>query len=96
VTAATEATPTMNRLGLRRWALIVATTISLAAAATSARAEVPIQPYGTNDAGGFRNVLPAGENGLDNATQLAEFQLKGTYPPHFADQVVELTRTLPR
>ena len=25
------------------------------------------QPYGTNDAGGFRNVLPPGENGLDDA-----------------------------
>ena len=50
-------------------------------------AEAPVQPYGTNDAGGFRNVLPAGENGLDNAAQLAEFQLNGTYPPHFKDQL---------
>src|SRR5262249_8509664 len=43
--------------------------------------------YATNDAGGFRNVLPAGENGLDNAAELAEFQLKGTYPPHYNDQL---------
>jgi acyl-homoserine lactone acylase PvdQ len=53
----------------------------------SAGAEVPVEAYGANDAGGFRNVLPAGENGLDNATQLTEFELKGTYPPHFADQL---------
>ena len=26
------------------------------------------QPYGTNDAGGFRNVLPPGENGLDTTS----------------------------
>ena len=28
-------------------------------------------PYGTNDAGGFRNVLPPGENGLDTARPAA-------------------------
>jgi acyl-homoserine lactone acylase PvdQ len=55
------------------------------AAPTAAAAEV--QPYGTNDAGGFRNVLPPGENGLDNGTQLAEFQLNGKLPPHAADQL---------
>ena len=27
---------------------------------SSAAAAVPAEPYGTNDAGGFRNVLPAG------------------------------------
>lgn len=61
--------------------------LSGGAAAPSAAAEVAAQPYATNDAGGFRNVLPAGENGLDNAQQLAEFQLNGTYPPHFTDQL---------
>ena len=38
------------------------------AAPGTAAAEVTPQPYATNDAGGFRNVLPAGEGGLDNAT----------------------------
>jgi acyl-homoserine lactone acylase PvdQ len=52
-----------------------------------AQAAAPVQPYGTNDAGGFRDVLPSGENGLDNAVQLAEFKLNGTYPPHFTDQL---------
>jgi acyl-homoserine lactone acylase PvdQ len=44
------------------------------------------QPYGTNDAGGFRNVLPPGENGLDNLAQLFAFRGLGVLPPHFADQ----------
>jgi len=44
------------------------------------------QPYGTNDAGGFRNVLPPGENGLDTLPQLATFQATGNYPDHWVDQ----------
>jgi acyl-homoserine lactone acylase PvdQ len=53
--------------------------VSMAAAAAP-------QPYGTNDAGGFRNVLPPGENGLDNLPQLLAFKGQGLLPPHFADQ----------
>src|SRR6188472_832630 len=52
--------------------------------ATVARAAS--QPYGTNDAGGFRNVLPPGENGLDTLSQIFSFRGLGTLPPHFADQ----------
>jgi acyl-homoserine lactone acylase PvdQ len=44
------------------------------------------QPYGTNDAGGFRNVLPPGENGLDTLAQIFSFRGTGAIPPHFADQ----------
>jgi len=67
--------------------------LALFALAPAAGAQAPVQPYGTNDAGGFRNVLPAGENGLDNAQQLAEFEAskekgeEAKYPPHFADQL---------
>jgi acyl-homoserine lactone acylase PvdQ len=43
-------------------------------------------PYGTNDAGGFRNVLPAGEAGLANALQLAQFHATGDRPAHWTDQ----------
>jgi len=68
-------------------ALVVAGAVVCLAIPARAAAGVPVGPYGTNDAGGFRNVLPAGENGLDSATQLAEFELTGTYPPHFADQL---------
>jgi acyl-homoserine lactone acylase PvdQ len=45
------------------------------------------QPYGANDGGGFRNILPPGENGLDNAAQLAAFEATGTRPAHFSDQL---------
>ncbi len=72
---------------LLRRALVVAGAVVCLAIPARAAAGVPVEPYGTNDAGGFRNVLPAGENGLDSATQLAEFELTGTYPPHFADQL---------
>ena len=44
-------------------------------------------PYGLNDAGGFRNVLPAGEAGTDNAVQLAQFQAGGQRPDHWDDQL---------
>jgi acyl-homoserine lactone acylase PvdQ len=71
----------------RLWVLAVAIAGICPAAPVAAAAAVPVQPYGTNDAGGFRNVLPAGENGLDNAKEVSEFELKGTYPAHFADQL---------
>ena len=45
-------------------------------------------PYGHLDAGGFHNVLPAGEAGNENSLQLAEFQgPQHTIPPHFNDQL---------
>src|SRR5207245_4325246 len=31
--------------------------------------------------------LPAGENGLVSTAQVGEFELNGTYPPHYADQL---------
>jgi acyl-homoserine lactone acylase PvdQ len=45
------------------------------------------EPYQQGDFGGFRNILPPGENGFDNAAQLAAFQANGTYPPHANDQL---------
>ena len=45
-----------------------------------------VQPYGKNDAGGFRNVLPPGEAGVDNLSQALDFLKNGTYPPHWIDQ----------
>jgi acyl-homoserine lactone acylase PvdQ len=43
--------------------------------------------YGLNDAGGFLNVLPPGEAGVDNAGDLALFEANGTIPAHFDDQM---------
>src|SRR4051794_15973619 len=65
-------------------ALLVAAPMAHAAAA----------PYQANDFKGFWNVIPPGENGTFNATQLARFQLDGTRPPHIDDQVA-MYRDLP-
>src|SRR5262249_26009998 len=45
------------------------------------------QPYGANDGGGFRNILPPGENGFDNPAQLAAFEATGARPEHNDDQL---------
>jgi acyl-homoserine lactone acylase PvdQ len=60
--------------------------LALLALVVPVASAAPPQPYGTNDAGGFRNVLPPGENGLDNFAQLLAFKGPGLLPPHFADQ----------
>src|SRR5688500_15228980 len=50
-------------------------------------AAAAVEPYGTNDAGGFRNVLPPGQAGTDNALQLAAFTATGARPAHWDDQL---------
>jgi acyl-homoserine lactone acylase PvdQ len=74
----------MLRVGVR--AAIVVAIMGISIAAPAARGASPA-PYGQNDAGGFRNVLPAGEQGLATITDLAKFQTQGTIPPHFDDQL---------
>src|SRR3954454_18615205 len=49
-------------------------------------ASAAVQPYGTNDAGGFRNVLPPGQDGSDNAIELGQFEALGKRPRHWDDQ----------
>jgi acyl-homoserine lactone acylase PvdQ len=67
----------------RLLAAALAATLALATPAAADDA-----PYGANDAGGFRNVLPAGEGGTDNLGQLAAFQANDSArPPHFDDQL---------
>ncbi|HEY8502742.1 MAG TPA: penicillin acylase family protein [Solirubrobacterales bacterium] len=68
-----------------RFVPLVLALCVLAAFAPGAGAATP-QPYGTNDAGGFRNVLPPGENGLATFTQILAFRGTGVLPSHFADQ----------
>ncbi|HEX6713519.1 MAG TPA: penicillin acylase family protein [Thermoleophilaceae bacterium] len=64
---------------------LIALVVAFLAAAPVARAATPA-PYGTNDAGGFRNVLPAGQAGVANAVQLAQFTATGERPKHWDDQ----------
>src|SRR5919112_4084346 len=70
----------------------------LTTAVTPANAQLPTQgpppgAYRANDAGGFLNVLPPGENGFDNALDLAQFEANGTRP-HNADDQLPLYRDL--
>lgn len=59
----------------------------VACAAFAPAATAAPQPYGTNDAGGFRNVLPPGENGTANFSQILLSKTAAKLlPPHFADQ----------
>jgi acyl-homoserine lactone acylase PvdQ len=81
----------MSREGLRRAVpsaafSLLAVALLLLALSASALAQSPA-PYGVNDAGGFRNVLPAGEAGVDSTVDLAKFEAAGTIPPHFDDQL---------
>ncbi len=46
-----------------------------------------VQPYGTNDFGGFRNVLPPGTNGLVDLAQLVAYETAHLRPPHNDDQL---------
>jgi acyl-homoserine lactone acylase PvdQ len=85
-----------------RWSRLVgAVVVALAMAvvpSTSWAASNPVQPYGTNDYGGFRNILPPGTNGLDNIVQLAAFKAFGHRPPHNDDQLAmyhDLTTAAP-
>ncbi len=57
-----------------------------AVAAAPARADY-VQGYGAHDVGGFRNVLPAGEAGVDNALDFSTFKATGKRPPHWDDQL---------
>ena len=50
-------------------------------------AAAQVQPYRTADPGGFRNILPSGQNGLLNPLQLAGYVASGTQPAHAGDQL---------
>src|SRR3954466_13993178 len=67
-------------------ALPAAAALLATATAAAAPALAAVEPYGANDAGGFRNVLPPGEAGVDNALQLARFVARGTRPELWDDQ----------
>ena len=54
---------------------------------SSTYSSTAVAPYGANDAGGFRNVLPPGEAGVANALQLGQFEAAGTRPAHWDDQL---------
>src|SRR3954452_14300517 len=69
-----------------RFAVLATAATAALALAAATPAQAAVQPYGANDAGGFRNVLPPGEAGTDNAAQLAAYQAFKSRPSHWMDQ----------
>ncbi len=61
----------------------------LAAALNAAGAQAAPEPqaYRANDAGGFRNILPSGQNGHASAADLLAFEATKARPPHNSDQL---------
>jgi acyl-homoserine lactone acylase PvdQ len=73
---------------IRPVGVLVALAIALATlAGAGAAGAATVAPYGHDDYGGFRDVLPPGTNGLDNAAQLAAFEAVGARPAHNDDQL---------
>jgi acyl-homoserine lactone acylase PvdQ len=68
-----------------RGGVALALAIAALAPANTLAAPSP-EPYGTNDAGGFRDVLPPGTNGRTNLAELAAFLSTGQRPKHNDDQ----------
>jgi acyl-homoserine lactone acylase PvdQ len=65
----------------------LALTAALACALLlAAPAHAQVQPYGANDYGGFRNILPPGEGQNVNASEAAAFLGGETLPEHYDDQ----------
>jgi acyl-homoserine lactone acylase PvdQ len=65
----------------------VAASAACVAVLCAPAAQAQVQPYGTSDYGGFRNILPPGTNGFDDAAQLAQFEATGARPAHSDDQL---------
>ncbi|MFL6222956.1 MAG: penicillin acylase family protein [Actinomycetes bacterium] len=66
---------------------LIAALAAVVFIAFAAAAQADVQPYATNDAGGFHDILPPGANGLANGIQLAAFLTTGQRPPHSDDQL---------
>jgi acyl-homoserine lactone acylase PvdQ len=66
----------------------MASAMTLVVAAAGAHtASAAVTPYGTNDAGGFRNVLPPGTAGTNDLADFTAFTLTGARPAHSMDQL---------
>ena len=82
-----------------RTLLRLAVCAAVLIAAPAARAQLPPlppivpqpgptpEPYGTDDGGGFRDILPSGTRGRYNAAELGAFLTTGATVPHCCDQL---------
>ncbi|MGZ5361330.1 MAG: penicillin acylase family protein [Solirubrobacterales bacterium] len=71
---------------MRRESGILAVCAALAALALPAVAGAQVQPYGTNDYGGFRNILPPGQSHNATLAQVISNQATGALPPDWGNQ----------
>src|SRR5438270_7048711 len=60
---------------------------ALAAVALPSMASAQPQPYGANNYDTFYNILPPGQNGFDNLSELAQYKANGSRPAHNDDQL---------
>jgi hypothetical protein len=69
---------------------VVGLVLALGTAGPSAASpsSAQVQPYGKNNLGSFRNVLPPGEGSLDNGPALAAYEANHNHrPAHWSDQL---------
>jgi hypothetical protein len=66
---------------------MVAVALWLLALAAPVGASAEVQAYGTNDFGGFHNILPPGASGFATISQLVAFLGTGVRPQHNDDQL---------
>jgi len=74
----------MQRRGTKGTVAVVAWLAAVAIVAAPASAQV--QPYGTNDYGGFRNILPPGQGKNATIADILANISTGATPAHFDDQ----------
>ncbi|MDP9384824.1 MAG: penicillin acylase family protein, partial [Actinomycetota bacterium] len=64
-----------------------AAALVLATSASAVGAPPDPKPYRADDAGGFLNIIPPGQNGHASAADVAAFLTAGTRPPNASDQL---------
>ncbi len=67
-------------------AVLASLALGILAPGASAQGQSLVQPYGTNDPGGFHNILPPGQCQNVDAIELGVFLAVGTIPQHCDDQ----------
>ena len=70
-----------------RMALLVGLVVLVGLAAPAAAAPPLPGGYQENDYGGFRNVMPPGQNGFASIQEIGAFLTQGIRPPHSDDQL---------
>lgn len=78
---------------MRTPVLLVIIVAALGLPAAASAAPTPL-PYGANDSGGFRNILPPGSQGTDDALEAGRFQAAGKRPQHWDDQLAPYANLL--